>query len=148
MTSKRTTHKKAELKEPVSASSPTTPPRLLEPSGTWVALRFLEGADTSMISALFIESVLGLKGQRTQGKTWVVMLGEFFMLERCPVVMLSADLAKPALRALNEVLEMLGPVAIRRGRRSSFAFQGRVLVWVQDDFERAYRSAVAAVTIP
>lgn len=115
-----------------------TPPKLVQPSGRWTVVQFPEGVPVEDITGLVIEAVMAAKAQRLGRQKWVALLGEFFMGEGRPVLLVSPDVPAQVVRSLDEFRELFGPVKVRKATRSSLAFRGRELVWLQDDFEQGY----------
>jgi hypothetical protein len=125
-------------KKQTARATETSEPKLVQPSGRWTVVQFPEGAEPDTISQLVIEALLTERTQRAQGEKWVALLGEFFMGEGRPVLLLSPDVPADVIGSMDEFWEMIGPVKVRKEARSSLAFRGRPLVWLQDDFERSY----------
>lgn len=106
------------------------------PTGRWTVAQFPCGAPARALAELVVEEALHARGRRAPGGVWVAMLGEFFMAEHQPVLLLSPDLADAVLGGLLEFFEMLGPARFQKGEVSRFAFRGEAILWLADDFER------------
>ncbi len=109
------------------------------PSGRATLIRFDQGAPTEVIHAVVAEVLMGSKALRKPKTTWHAMLGEFFMGEGAPVVVLSAALPKRVVSELVESFAMLNPTVLR-GPLKAFAFRGRNIVVLSDEREELYVS--------
>jgi hypothetical protein len=111
--------------------TPKPPPRRL-PGGRWTVLQFPDGAPAPTIAGLVLELVNHRAAARPPRARWVASLGAFFMGEGRPVLLLSPDLGAWLLDELALLIEVLGPVQVRRRDRASLAFRGKTLVWLED----------------
>ncbi len=107
------------------------------PSGRATIIRFPQGAPAQVIHE-FVASVLtGAKAWRKPKSAWVAMIGEFFMGEGAPVVVVSSAVPKNVVEVLLEAFTLFCPT-VRRTPLKELAFRGRAIVYFSDDLDKTY----------
>lgn len=112
------------------------------PSGRATIIRFEQGAPGEVVRELVASALLAAKASRKPRAVWCALVGEFFMREGAPVVVVSAAVPKAVIAELIETSAVFNPT-VRKAPLAQLAFRGTVIVYLSDQSQQVYSAASA-----